>query len=269
MVNQYGLFSTKNNFKILFMNKIRVIARIDINNEYAVKGKCLEGLRKVGKPNEMSKRYYEKGIDEIIFLDAVASLYDRNSLIHILRQATRETFVPITIGGGIKTIGDIKDALSAGADKVAINTQAVKNLDFIKEAVERFGSQAIVGSVVARKHRYRWEAFIDNAKHRTNKDAVEWALELEESGVGEIMVTSIDNDGRQKGFDIELVSSITNKVNIPVIASGGAGGSNDVVDLCKNTNCDAVAIASILHYDIESIKDIKHNMSMNGIEVRT
>ena len=195
------------------MNKIRIIARIDINNDSVVKGKCLEGLRKIGKPNEMSKKYYEEGIDEIIFLDAVASLYDRNSLIHILKQASKETFIPITIGGGIKTINDIKDALSAGADKVAINTQAVKNIDFIREAVERFGSQAIVGSVVARRHRYRWEAFVDNAKHRTHKDAIDWAEELEQVGIGEIMITSIDNDGRQNGFDEDLVDALTKRVN--------------------------------------------------------
>ena len=250
------------------MKKIRLIARIDINNNNVVKGKCLEGLRKVGKPNKMSLEYYNKGIDEIIFLDAVASLYDRNSLINILKKATKESFVPITIGGGIKTIKDIKDALSAGADKVAINTQALQNIDFIREAVKIFGSQAIVGSVVARRHRYRWEAFKDNAKHRANKDAIEWAVELEKAGVGEIMITSIDNDGRQKGFDIELVNSIASAVKIPIIASGGAGSSDDIVDLCRSTSCDAVAIASLLHYEIENIESIKLKMKSNKIEVR-
>ena len=250
------------------MHKIRIIARIDINNDSVVKGKCLEGLRKIGKPNEMSKKYYEEGIDEIIFLDAVASLYDRNSLIHILKQASKESFIPITIGGGIKTINDIKDALSAGADKVAINTQAVKNIDFIREAVERFGSQAIVGSVVARRHRYRWEAFVDNAKHRTHKDAIDWAEELEQVGIGEIMITSIDNDGRQNGFDEDLVDALTKRVNIPVIVSGGAGSSDDIVQLCKKTNCDAIAVASLIHYGIESISDIKKKLKSNNIGVR-
>jgi len=250
------------------MNKIRIIARIDINNDSVVKGKCLEGLRKIGKPNEMSKKYYKGGIDEIVFLDAVASLYDRNSLMHILKQATKETFIPITIGGGIKTIKDIKDALSAGADKVAINSQAVKNLDFIRDAVERFGSQAIVGSLVARRHRYRWEAFVDNAKHRTHKDAIDWAVELEQAGVGEIMVTSIDNDGRKNGFDIDLVDELCKKVKIPIIVSGGAGSSNDIIELCHNTNCDAVAVASLIHYDIENISDIKNKMKSKNIGVR-
>jgi len=250
------------------MNKIRVIARIDINNDSVVKGKCLEGLRKIGKPNEMSTKYYNEKIDEIIFLDAVASLYERDSLIDILRKATKNTFVPITIGGGIKTISDITNALSAGADKVAINTKAIKNLNFIKEAVEKFGSQAIVGSIVARSNRGSWEAFIDNAKHRAYKDAIAWAIELENAGVGEIIITSIDNDGRQKGFDIDLVRAVTEVVNIPVIASGGAGSSKDIIKLCKSTNCDAVAIASLIHYDIESISEIKKNMRNHDIEIR-
>jgi len=250
------------------VNKIRIIARIDINNDSVVKGKCLEGLRKIGKPNKMSKKYYEEGIDEIIFLDAVASLYERNSLIQILKQASKETFIPITIGGGIKTIKDIKDALSAGADKVAINTQAVKNIDFIRQAVEIFGSQAIVGSVVARRHRYRWEAFVDNAKHRTHKDALDWAKELEQAGAGEIMITSIDNDGRQNGFDTDLVDALSKRTNIPIIVSGGAGSSNDIVKLCKNSNCDAVAVASLIHYGIENISDIKANLKRNNIGVR-
>lgn len=250
------------------MHKIRVIARIDINNEYVVKGKCLEGLRKVGEPNEMSKKYYEEGIDEIIFLDAVASLYNRNSLINILKQATKETFVPITIGGGIKTLQDIQDALNAGADKVAINTHAVKNINFIKKAVARFGSQAIVGSVVARRHRYSWEAFMDNAKHRTHKDAIVWAKELANAGVGELMITSIDNDGRGIGFDVELLKEITNSVKIPIIASGGAGSSKDIVEVCRQTDCDAVAVASMLHYNIEDIMQIKKNLQINKIETR-
>lgn len=250
------------------MNKIRLIARIDINNDFAVKGKCLEGLRKVGKPNELAKKYYDEGIDEIVFLDAVASLYERNSLIKILKRATEYSFVPITIGGGIKTINDIKDALSAGADKVAINTQAIKNLGFVKEAVNKFGSQAIVGSLVARRHRYGWEAFVDNAKHRTHIDALDWARELEKVGVGEIMVTSIDNDGRMKGFDIGLMTEVTKSVGVPIITSGGAGSSNDIVEVCRASGCDGVAIASLLHYDVERIAHIKQIMHFNHLKVR-
>ena len=152
--------------------KTRIIVKLDVKPPFVVKPIHFEGLRKIGSPSELAKKYYDNGIDEIIFLDAVASLYDRNSLIDILKQATKEIFVPITIGGGIKTLNDISDALSAGADKVAINTQAVKDISFIKEAVKKFGSQAIVGSVVARKHRDSWEVFIDNAKHRTRKNVI-------------------------------------------------------------------------------------------------
>jgi len=250
------------------MGKIRVIARIDINNESVVKGKCLEGLRKIGNPEKMSGDYYKNGIDEIIFLDAVASLYDRNSLIDILRNASKKIFVPITIGGGIKTIDDIKDALSAGADKVAINSQAIRNINFISEAVETFGSQAIIGSVVARRNRNTWEAFVDNAKHRTNKNAIEWAKILEASGVGELVVTSIDNDGRGVGYDVELVNNITQSVSIPVIASGGAGSSQDIVNVCNITGCDAVAVSSIFHYQSESISSVKQALFNNNISVR-
>jgi imidazole glycerol-phosphate synthase subunit HisF len=250
------------------MKKIRVIARIDINNESVVKGRCLEGLRKIGNPEEMSNRYYKNGIDEIIFLDAVASLYDRNSLISILRKASKNIFVPITIGGGIKTIKDIKDALSAGADKVAINSMAVKDISFIKKAVERFGSQAIVGSVVARKNRNTWEAFIDNAKRRTKKNAIDWAIELESAGIGELMVTSIDNDGRGVGYDIDLVSNVSQAVKVPIIASGGAGSSQDIVDVCKQSECDAIAISSIIHYKTSTINAIKQMMLDNGLKVR-
>ena len=250
------------------MRKIRLIARLDINNEYVVKGKFLEGLRKVVKPNQLALEYYLDGIDEIIFLDAVASLYDRNSLINIIKQACKEVFVPITVGGGIKSIYDINQALSAGADKVAINTHAVKNINFITEAVETFGSQAIVASVVAIRNRNYWEAFIDNAKHRTKMDAVIWAKELEKAGAGELMISSIDRDGIQKGFDLNLIKEITNSVSIPVIASSGAGCPKDIIDVCNYTNCDAVSIASILHYRKYSISEIKKNLLLNNIDVR-
>ncbi len=250
------------------MMKKRLIARLDINNEYVIKGKYLEGLRKVGKPNLLALEYYIAGIDEIIFLDAVASLYDRNSLFDIIKRACGEVFVPLTVGGGIRSIYDIKQALSVGADKVAINSAAVRDIGFIKEAVEIFGSQAIVGSVVARKNRNYWEAFIDNAKHRTKLDAIHWAMELEKSGVGEIIVSSIDKDGIQKGFDLDLIQKVTNSVRIPVIAASGAGNPNHIVEVCKVTNCDAVAVASILHYKIAGVQEIKQVMAANNINVR-
>ena len=250
------------------MNKIRLIARLDINNEYVIKGKYLEGLRKVGKPNQLASRYYKDGIDEIIFLDAVASLYDRNSLTEIIKQSCREIFVPITVGGGIRTLKDIRNVLNAGADKVAINSQAVRDIQFVKKAVETFGAQAIVGSIVGIKHRNRWEAFMDNAKHRTNKDAIEWVKVLEDMGVGEIMINSIDKDGIEDGFDIELIQKISESVNVPVIAASGAGMTSHIVDVCQQTGCDAVAVGSILHYQRETVGGIKQVMNNNKIPVR-
>ncbi len=250
------------------MNKIRLIARLDINNEHVIKGKYLEGLRKVGQPNYLANTYYQDGIDEIIFLDAVASLYDRNSLTDIIKKACKDIFVPITVGGGIRTIHDINTALKAGADKVAINSQAVKDINFIHEAVRIFGTQAIVGSIVGIRHKGCWEAFMDNAKHRTKKDAVEWAKIIEESGVGEIIVSSIDKDGIESGFDVDLIKNISESVTVPVIAASGAGNSEHIIDVCNRTECDAVAVGSILHYGRETVQNIKHNMKVSGIEVR-
>jgi cyclase len=250
------------------MKTNRIIARLDINNEFVVKGKFLEGLRKVGKPNELALKYYDQGIDEIIFLDAVASLYDRNSLLNILSKACKEVFIPITIGGGIKSISDIENLLETGADKVAINSATFDNPKLITEAVKRFGSQAIVGSLVCRKHRYSWEAFRDNAKHRTNKNVIEWAKILEDLGVGEIMISSIDSDGLMKGFDLELVKSITDIIKIPIIASGGAGNSNHIASVINDSKCDAVAVGSLLHYELESVEQIKLNLKKQNIKVR-
>ena len=251
------------------MKTNRIIARLDINNEFVVKGKFLEGLRKVGKPNELALKYYDQGIDEIIFLDAVASLYDRNSLINILSKACKEVFIPITIGGGIKSISDIENLLQTGADKVAVNSAIFDNPKLITESVKRFGSQAIVGSLVCRKHRYSWEAFRDNAKHRTNKNAIEWAKFLEDSGVGEIMISSVDSDGLMKGFDLELVKSISDIIKIPIIASGGAGNSNHIASVINDSKCDAVAVGSLLHYEIESVEQIKLKLKKQNIKVRT
>lgn len=250
------------------MHKFRLISRIDINNENVVKGKFLEGLRKIGNPENFAYNYYEDGIDEIVFMDAVASLYDRNSLIEILRETCKKVFIPITIGGGIRNLYDIQEALNAGADKVAINSEGLRNIKFIEEAVKNYGSQAIVGSVVARRHRYSWESFLDNAKHRSNINAIKWAQSLEEAGVGEIMVTSIDNDGRMIGYDCELVKKITISTNIPIIASGGAGSPSDISQLVTETKCDAAAVSSLLHYKHSTVKEIKKHLIKERINIR-
>lgn len=240
------------------MNKIRVIARLDVKNDFVIKGIHLEGLRKVGNPNSMAKKYYFEGIDEIIFMDAVAAYYDRNSLTEIIEKACKDVFVPITVGGGIRTIQDIQVALNAGADKTAINTKAVRNPNFIKEASKVFGSQCIVCSIDAKRiAQDKWEVYVDNGREPTGKDAVEWAKEVEALGAGEIMLTSIDMEGTKKGFDIELNKRVSDVVTIPIISSGGAGKVQDVAEVIQRTNIDAVSIASLFHYDLERVDSLK------------
>ena len=251
------------------MNKIRVIARIDVKNEFAIKGIHLEGLRRVGNPNKMALDYYNNGIDEIIFMDAVAAYYDRNSLSELIQRACSDVFIPITVGGGIRTIDDIRNALKSGADKVAINTRAVQNPSFITQSSEVFGSQCIVSSIEAKFiSKNRWEVYTDNGREPTGKDVIEWAEHVEELGAGEIMLTSIDKEGTKKGFDVGLYKSVAQSVSIPIIASGGMGQSIDAVELLENANIDAIATASILHYKIESIQKIKNTLLEHQIKVR-
>lgn len=242
--------------------KSRIIARLDIKNNHVIKGIHLEGLRKVGDPNELARKYYNEGADEIILMDAVAAYYDRNNLSEIVKQACSDIFIPITVGGGIRKIGDIQAALNSGADKVAINTQAVQNSNFIREASQIFGSQCIVGSIEAKKISYNnWEVYIDNGREPTGIDVKEWAIELENLGVGEIMITSIDNEGTKRGFDLELNKIISELISVPIISSGGAGTISHISDLIISSNIDAVAIASILHYNIEELSKIKQKLS--------
>ena len=251
------------------MNKVRVIARIDVKNEFAIKGIHLEGLRKVGNPNEMARNYYDEGIDEIIFMDAVAAYYDRNSLSDLLKDACTGVFIPITVGGGIRTISDIRKALKSGADKVAINTKAVQEPDFISQASKVFGSQCIIASIEAKSiNDGKWEVYIDNGREPTGIDVFVWAKQLEELGAGEIMLTSIDKEGTKKGFDVDLCEVVSSQVSIPVIASGGMGEAHDAIKLIHHTNIDAFAVASVLHYKMDSIQNIKRSLEKNKIRVR-
>jgi cyclase len=246
------------------MNKKRIIARIDVKNEHVIKGIQLEGLRKVGNPNEMAQRYYNEGIDEIIFMDAVAAYYDRNSLTDIINKACENVFVPITVGGGIRKIEDIQTALNAGADKIAINTQAVIDPSFLTRASEIFGSQCIVSSIDAKKiSENKWEVYIDNGREPTGMDVVEWTKKVEDLGAGEIMLTSIDREGTKRGFDIELYNAISEVVSIPTICCGGAGKKEHIADVISNKGVDAVALASVLHYNKESIKNLKEFLINN------
>lgn len=252
------------------MFKKRIIARLDVKNDDIIKGIHLEGLRKVGKPNALAKKYYDAGIDEIIFIDAVAAYYDRNSLSEIIYAACKDVFVPITVGGGVRNIEDIKKALNAGADKVAINTQAVKEPDFIQQASKVFGSQCIVLSIEAKKvSDEHWEAYTDNGREPTGLDAVEWAKKGCELGAGEILLTSIDAEGTKKGFDESLNTAVSDAVSIPVIASGGAGEVEHISSLLKHSSVSAVAIASLLHYELSDVEDIKGQLIIHGHKVRS
>jgi imidazole glycerol-phosphate synthase subunit HisF len=250
------------------MRKTRIIARIDVKNEFVIKGIHLEGLRKVGNPNELARKYYIDGIDEIVFMDAVASLYGRNNLFHIIERACKEVYIPITVGGGIRSINDIELALKAGADKIAINTQAIKFPELIKEASRIYGSQCIIGSIEAKSKNGYWEAYTDNGREETGIDAIEWAKKLEDLGAGEILITSVDKEGTKKGFDIQLVKQITEAVSIPVIASGGAGKPEHINEVINKTGVDAVAIASLLHYNLFSVSQIKKSLLNSSIRVR-
>ena len=251
------------------MKNIRLIARLDVKGPNLVKGIQLEGLRRIGKPNAYAKKYYEQGIDEILYIDIVASLYNRNNLSEIVTQCTQDVFVPITVGGGIRTIEDVDKALHCGADKIAINTAAIKRPDLIKEVADKYGSQCMVLSIQAKKIADgKWEAYYDNGREHTGLDVVEWAKKGYELGAGEILLTSVDKEGTKKGFDIELVKAVSDIVPIPVIACGGMGAPEDFIDVVKTGHADAVAVASVLHYNEYSVKEIKGVASKAKINIR-
>lgn len=245
---------------------IRIIPRLDIKGPNLVKGIHLEGLRVLGKPETFAKFYYEQGADELFFQDTVASLYGRNSLHDIITKTAREIFIPLTVGGGLRTIDDIKNVLRAGADKVSINTAAVNNPNFIEEAALRFGSSTIVVSIEAIKDSNgSYYVYTDNGREHTGLEVVEWARKVEKLGAGELVITSVDNEGTGSGFDIELTKQISNVVKIPVIAHGGASGPENIVKVILESNADAVAIASILHYDyIKTMENEKLDYEHEG-----
>ncbi len=252
------------------MGSVRLIARLDIKAPNLIKGVRLEGLRKIGDPNVFARRYYEAGADEILYMDIVASLYERNSLADIVERSTRDVFVPMTVGGGIRSLEDAKVLLRAGADKVAINTAAVKRPELITEMARYFGSQCVVLSIEGKSAGPgRWEAYTDNGREHTGLDAVEWAKRGAELGAGEILVTSVDREGTRKGFDIALTRAVSRAVSVPVIASGGMGTVEHLVEAVKDGDADAVAMADCLHYDRLSLPDIRAGALEAGLSVRT
>ena len=231
------------------MKTVRIIPRLDVKGPNLVKGIHLEGLRVLGNPNDFAKYYYENGADELMFMDVVASLYERNSLHDIISETAKQKFIPITVGGGLRTISDIKSVLRAGADKVCLNTAAIKNPDLIRTASRKFGSSTIVIAIEAIKEENgKYLAYTDNGREYTGIDVFEWAQKVDELGAGEIVITSVDNEGTGQGFDLDLISKISSLVSIPVIAHGGAGTKQHVIDLIKENTADAVMLSSLFHY---------------------
>ena len=248
----------------------RLIARLDIKGPNLIKGVHLEGLRVIGSPHEHATRYYEDGADELIYIDCVASLYGRNHLGDIIRAAARDIFVPMTVGGGIRSVEDATQILRAGADKVAVNTAAVTRPKLIDEIARRFGSQCMVLYVEAKAvGPNRWEVFTDNGRESTGLDVVDWVKKAAGLGAGEILLTSIDREGTRKGFDINLVRAVTEVVSVPVIASGGMGQAKDAIDVVTQGGADAVAMADILHYKRATIADIRSAAQQAGLSVRS
>ena len=247
------------------MNKpIRIIPRLDIKGPNLVKGIHLEGLRVLGQPHDFAKYYYENGADELFFQDVVASLYGRNSMSEIIQKTANEIFIPLTVGGGIRNIEDINSVLRCGADKVALNTAAIGNKEFVRHASEKFGSSTIVVAIeIIQETDGKYLAYTDNGREFTGIDAVEWSEEVVELGAGELVITSVDREGTGEGLDLSLLEKIAERVGVPVIAHGGVGKISHVTDLFKKTQVDACAISSILHYNLIHKNKVQRSLSCN------
>ncbi len=251
------------------MSHIRLIPRLDIKGPNIIKGVQLEGLRVIGGPQEFATRYYKAGADELLYVDVVASLYGRNSLSDIVRRAAENVFIPLTVTGGLRSVDDVRTVLLAGADKVGINTAAIKRPELISEVSRKFGSQCMVLSIEAKEvGEGRWEAYTDNGRERTGLDVLEWAQRGVELGAGEILLTSVDREGTRSGFDLALVKAVTSLLPVPVIASGGMGTTEHLEDVVNEAGADAVAMADVLHYGRLSLTAIRQDARASGISVR-
>jgi cyclase len=235
----------------------RLIARLDIKNGIVIKGINLEGQRPVGNPVELAHKYYSQSVDEILFMDSVASLYGRSNLFQLIADACKSVFVPITMGGGIRNIADVEHALAAGADKVSVNTGLLTNPDFADQITSIYGSQILVGSIEAKRNGAAWEAYHSNGRESSGRDVFDWAKELAQRGVGELLVTSVDKEGTQRGFDLDLYDALEAAVHIPIVACGGAGTLAHLNKLGEKTHLQGVAIASLLHYNKATVAQIK------------
>ena len=248
--------------------RTRIIAKLDVKPPYVVKPVHFEALRKIDSPINLAKKYYEQGADELFYIDIVASLFQRKILNNDIKKAASQLFIPFAVGGGVKTVNDFSKLLHIGADKVIINTHAVQvDPEIINKSAEIFGSQAIVVNIEAKKWDSHWECFTDCGRIQSNKNVLDWVLEVEQRGAGEILLQSVDSDGRQKGFDIELAKVVIPSVDIPVVVSSGAGSLEDIKTLIEEANPSGIAIASLLHYDKVTIQEVKKYLRNNGIEV--
>lgn len=247
----------------------RIIPCLDVKDGRVVKGVNFVNLRDAGDPVEIAKNYSDAGADEVCFLDITASNEERKTMIDVVERTAGQVFVPLTVGGGVRTLDDVRQMLLAGADKVSINTAAVNNPDFVREAAQKFGSQCIVVAIDARSvGEDKWEVFTHGGRNATGIDAVQWAQKMEDYGAGEILLTSMDKDGTKSGYDLPLTKTISRNLKIPIIASGGAGNLEHLSDGVKLGEADAVLVASIFHYGEYTIKEAKEFMNSNGISVR-
>ena len=249
----------------------RIIPCLDVDNGRVVKGVNFLSLRDAGDPVEVAKRYNDEGADEITFLDITASSDNRDTILHVIERVASQVFIPLTVGGGVRAVADVRRLLNAGADKVSINTAAVTNPDLVNEASSFFGSQAIVVAIDAKAvnaDNSRWEVFTHGGRKETGLDALEWARNMQARGAGEILLTSMDRDGTKIGFNLPLTRAISEAVDIPVIASGGVGNVQHLVEGVKQGKADAVLAASIFHFGEVSIREAKLAMQQAGIEVR-
>ena len=251
------------------MRKLRIIPRLDIKGENLIKGIQLEGVRVLGNPNIFAKKYYHNGADELLYMDAVASLYGRNNLKELIKKAVKDVFIPITVGGGIRSIEDAYDILRSGADKIAINTAAVKRPNLIKELSNEFGSQSIVVSIEAKQQsKFDWEVYVESGREKTGIKVFDWIKKAESLGAGEILITSVDREGTKKGFDTELLKNVTELTKLPIIASGGMGRLDDFKSVSSKANVDAVAIATVFHYNLISVQDVRDYGLNNKMNLR-
>lgn len=250
------------------MLKSRIIVCLDVDHGRVVKGTNFKGLRDVGDPVELARRYEEEGADEIVFLDISASAEGRGTLLDTVRRTAEVLFIPLTVGGGVRTVEDMGELLRAGADKISVNSSAVNNPDLLTQGARRFGSQCVVGSVDAKREGKGWRAFIHGGRTPTTLDGVEWALEMARLGAGEILLTSMDQDGVRTGYDLELTRRVADGVRVPVVASGGAGSSAHIRDAFVEGRASAALLAGILHDGLTTVGEIKNDLKGYGVEIR-